>query len=283
VRSVRSVPPTVAQRPVPAGKRNAQGARSHAVDGDQDARKIGEDRGSPTKSFTISNAVVVAAGCARRSHYVVTGGRGGSRGETGKLWVSVESRWTTLERVDDVLLMLACRRCHTPFFVCRKDYRGQAYCGAPCRAAARVASARAARALHERSDAGRLDHRDRQRAYRIRLRARVTDHASPAMSLPRSMSPPRSEPAPPAPRAPLRQGIPTCARCGCQSAWVRWAAQPGTRIRSRRRARQGRSATVQCHRRIHQAVVKRADLGVDPAAVRREPMRHATHRARAPT
>jgi hypothetical protein len=150
------------------------------------------------------------------------------------LWAPVESRWTTLARVDDVLVMLACRRCRTPFFVCRKDYRGQAYCGDPCRAAARVASVRSARTQHERSDAGRLDHRDRQRAYRMRLRARVTDHASPTMPSPRKISQPRSEPAS---RVPVRPSLPTCARCGFESAWVRWAPLQGTRIRARRRAR----------------------------------------------
>jgi hypothetical protein len=79
----------------------------------------------------------------------------------------VEGRWTTLLRVDEVLLMLGCRRCRTPFFVCRKDYRGQAYCGDTCRAAARTVSARTARRRHERSDAGRLDHRDRAEAIEI--------------------------------------------------------------------------------------------------------------------
>ena len=157
------------------------------------------------------------------------------------MWAPVESLWTTLARVDDVLVMLACRRCRTPFFVCRKDYRGQGYCGDTCRAAARVVSARAARMRHERSDAGRLDHRDRQRAYRMRLRARVTDHASPAAPPPRKMSPPRSDPDH---QAPFRGGLPTCARCGCASAWVRWAPLQGTRLSLRRRTRHGRAATI---------------------------------------
>jgi hypothetical protein len=37
---------------------------------------------------------------------------------------------------------------------------------------------------HELRNEGRLDHRDCPRAYRMRLRARVTDHASPAVTLP---------------------------------------------------------------------------------------------------
>jgi ferredoxin len=143
--------------------------------------------------------------------------------------------------MNDSLEMLACRRCGALFFVCSTDYRGQTYCGSICRAAARVVSARAARMRHERSTEGRLDHRDRQRAYRMRLRARVTDHASPAVTLPSKMSPPRSEPTP---RAPVRADLATCARCGCASAWVRWVPFPGARICARRWARKGRTATV---------------------------------------
>jgi hypothetical protein len=157
------------------------------------------------------------------------------------LWAPVESRWITLRRVANVLVMLACRRCGAPFFVCQKDYRGQAYCSDPCRAAARVVSARAARRQHERSDLGRLDHRDRQRAYRMRLRARVTDHASPVVPSPRKLSPLRSEPAH---RAHVRVGLPRCARCGCESAWARWAPLPGTRIRARPRVQWGQAATI---------------------------------------
>lgn len=146
----------------------------------------------------------------------------------------------TAAPMNDALVVLACRRCGAPFFVCSKDYRGQAYCGNICRVAARVVSARAARMRHERSDEGRLDHRDRQRAYRMRLRARVTDHASPAVPLPSKMPPPRSEPTP---RAPVRADLPTCTRCGCTSAWVRWVPFPGGRIRARSGPRKGRTAT----------------------------------------
>jgi hypothetical protein len=130
--------------------------------------------------------------------------------------------------------MVGGRRCGTPFFVCRKDYRGQAYCGDACRAAARVVSARAARIRHERSEAGRLDHRDRQRATRMRLRARVTDHTSAAMPLPRTLSPPRSTPAP---QAPFHARLARCVRCGCESAWARWAPPPRTQPRRSRRDR----------------------------------------------
>ena len=63
-----------------------------------------------------------------------------------------------------------------PFTICAACDRGHAYCSAPCRQAGRLRSLRAARARHQRSLEGRLDHRDRQRAYR--QRRRVTDHTS---------------------------------------------------------------------------------------------------------
>lgn len=75
------------------------------------------------------------------------------------------------------------RRCHAPgcgvlFFICRSCYRGQRYCSGPCRQTARRAQRRAANRRHQQSNEGRLDHRDRQRAYRQRRIARVTDQGS---------------------------------------------------------------------------------------------------------
>ena len=213
-------------RHVSAAGRDAQ--RKPGVAGGRDPRPSGEDRALPPTSFTVTVAVprsaVGGAASTLRS----------DRGETSRFWAPVDRRWATLRRVDEVLVMVGCRRCGTPFFVCRKDYRGQAYCGDACRAATRFVSARAARMRHERSEAGRLDHRDRQRAYRMRLRTRVTAHASAAMPLPRTLSPPRSTPAP---RAPFHARLPRCVRCGCESAWVRWAPLPRTRPRRSRRDR----------------------------------------------
>ena len=62
--------------------------------------------------------------------------------------------------------------CGVRFFLCRACDRGQRYCSAACRAQARAQQRRAARQRHQRSHAGRLDHRDRQRAYRRRLAVR---------------------------------------------------------------------------------------------------------------
>ena len=62
--------------------------------------------------------------------------------------------------------------CGARFFLCRACDRGQCYCSAACRARAQAEQRRCARRRHQRSAAGRLDHRDRQRAYRRRLAER---------------------------------------------------------------------------------------------------------------
>lgn len=72
------------------------------------------------------------------------------------------------------------------FFICSCCDRGQVYCSPACRDTARRLQRRAAKRRHQQSEAGRLDHCDRQRAYR-RRQARsantpaaktVTDHGS---------------------------------------------------------------------------------------------------------
>lgn len=76
------------------------------------------------------------------------------------------------------------RRCHAGdcgalFSICRSCYRGQRYCSERCRQVSRCRQRREANRRHQRSLEGRLDHRDRQRAYRRRQRARrVTDQGS---------------------------------------------------------------------------------------------------------
>lgn len=71
--------------------------------------------------------------------------------------------------------------CGLLFLICSHCDRGQAYCGSSCRATARRLQCRAANLRHQRSEEGRLDHRDRQRAYRQRQAAAlVTDQGSQA-------------------------------------------------------------------------------------------------------
>ena len=95
--------------------------------------------------------------------------------------------------------------CETVFALCGSCYRGQAYCGDRCRAPAQRHQRRHANARHQRSEEGRLDHRDRQRAYRARCRLRrVTDTPS--------TRPPRSTTiASPVGHAAIR---PVCRVCG---------------------------------------------------------------------
>ena len=72
--------------------------------------------------------------------------------------------------------------CGAVFYVCRSCDRGQRYCSQRCRDKARREQRRAANRRHQRSEEGRLDHRDRQREYRRRLaRVRVTDQGSDAL------------------------------------------------------------------------------------------------------
>ena len=80
-----------------------------------------------------------------------------------------------------VFRQLFCRGsgCGVMFYICKSCYRGQAYCGDGCRGRMRREQKRRAKRRHQQSREGRLDHRDRQRAYRERCRLRrVTDHTS---------------------------------------------------------------------------------------------------------
>lgn len=70
--------------------------------------------------------------------------------------------------------------CGRRFFICSHCYRGQRYCSDRCRVQARRQQRRSANRRHQQSAEGRLDHRDRQRAYRCRRAAGVTDQSSGA-------------------------------------------------------------------------------------------------------
>jgi hypothetical protein len=81
--------------------------------------------------------------------------------------------------------------CGAVFYVCRPCDRGQRYCSERCRAKGRREQRRAANRRHQRSEEGRLDHRDRQREYRRRLaRVRVTDQGSDAEYRSSTLPPP---------------------------------------------------------------------------------------------
>jgi hypothetical protein len=82
-----------------------------------------------------------------------------------------------------VLRLRFCRNsdCRAMFWICTCCDRGQRYCSGECRVHARHRQHRAANRRHQQSAEGRLDHRDRQRAYRCRrFSRRVTDQGSQA-------------------------------------------------------------------------------------------------------
>lgn len=68
---------------------------------------------------------------------------------------------------------LACKTCFIIFWICRRCYRGHRYCSKSCSHVGRRTSQRIARQKHQRSAEGRADHRDRQQAYRDRLKERT--------------------------------------------------------------------------------------------------------------
>lgn len=136
----------------------------------------------------------------------------------------------------EILRLRACQWCWQPFVLCRACDRGHAYCSLPCRHAGRVRSLRAAGRRHQQSPEGRLDHRDHQRAYRARCRARVTHQTSPAAvvcgTLPAYPPPmlmpgldgggPGGSDAPDSPDA-VPDRRPRCACCGRRGTFLRWS------------------------------------------------------------
>jgi hypothetical protein len=62
--------------------------------------------------------------------------------------------------------------------------RGREYCGEACKAHARAQVCRRARANHQKSPLGRLDHRDRMRDFRREKHARVMDLRSENLAPP---------------------------------------------------------------------------------------------------
>ena len=68
-----------------------------------------------------------------------------------------------------------CARCHQEVRICRNCDRGNRYC-ARCAPLARAESQRAAGALYQKTEAGRLNHKVRQERYRDRLTEKVTHH-----------------------------------------------------------------------------------------------------------
>ena len=119
--------------------------------------------------------------------------------------------------------------CGTIFYLCRRCDRGQRYCNPHCRQKALRLQRRQANRRHQQTPEGREDHRDRQRDYRQRQRARVTDKSSqppaPSASLTERVVIAALS-APPAPnfgrvsgRPPQRSWV-VCQICGRRGRWV---------------------------------------------------------------
>lgn len=104
------------------------------------------------------------------------------------------------------------RDCGALFYICRPCYRGQRYCSQACRQVSRREQRRAANRRHQQSPEGRLDHRDRQRAYRLaRVRVRVTDQGSALESASGSIA--QRDPIGPEPGRRESRGV-CCIVCG---------------------------------------------------------------------
>ena len=126
------------------------------------------------------------------------------------------------------------RVCHFPscgavFYLCPHCDRGQRYCSSRCRDKSRRRQRREANRRHQQSMEGRLDHRDRQRAYRRRLQARVTDQSSlrtspcvnltaPPVPAP-TQAPPAADFYPGSDAEHVANGV-VCQICGRRGRWL---------------------------------------------------------------
>jgi len=69
--------------------------------------------------------------------------------------------------------IFSCGRCHRNVVICRQCDRGNRYCP-PCAPLARAEKQRAAGALYQKTEAGRLNHKARQEHYRGRQAEKAT-------------------------------------------------------------------------------------------------------------
>jgi len=130
--------------------------------------------------------------------------------------------------------------CQSVFFIRTHCDRGHRYCSTECRDHARRRQRRAANGRHQRSPEGRLDHRDRQQAYRCRQRPaqpRVTDQGSISTVSPASFDCGRADavehPAAPPSRQESQPALwLRCRVCGRAGRFI----DPFPRIPHRRRA-----------------------------------------------
>lgn len=138
-----------------------------------------------------------------------------------------------------------CGFCRALFSICRYCDRGQAYCSVVCRVQGYRRARRGARQRHQRSEEGRLDHCDRQRAYRARRRGGVTDKGSADLGSVGMAPCAAARSRPQEVRDANQQGraVSRCIRCGREGRYFRWhsAPQPGWLAWSRRERRRSTS------------------------------------------
>jgi len=132
---------------------------------------------------------------------------------------------------EDVLRQRVCRwhECRSIFWICRSCDRGHQYCSDQCRQKAVLEQRRAANLRHRKTPEGRLDQKDRQKAYRQRQAAfSVMDQGSNEVPSTGSILPPAYSPV--AAEKSGKQtcetitihdpGVPYCIICGRTSRFV---------------------------------------------------------------
>jgi hypothetical protein len=136
------------------------------------------------------------------------------------------------QAAEDVLRQRICRwrGCGALFWICRHCDRGHQYCSDQCRQKARREQRRTANLRHRKTLEGRLDQRDRQKAYRQRRAAvSVMDQGSPDAPSAGSILPPAYHPPVAAEKSDKQAcetitihdpGVPYCIICGRAGRFV---------------------------------------------------------------
>lgn len=65
---------------------------------------------------------------------------------------------------------LKCKTCCKDFWICKSCYRGHRYCCDSCRHTGRKQNQKISKIKYEQSEEAKADHRDRQQAYRNRIK-----------------------------------------------------------------------------------------------------------------
>lgn len=77
-----------------------------------------------------------------------------------------------------LLIQVNCSRCGLRFSICRRCWRGQAYCSDECRSAGGILTHRNAQRRYRQTSKGRCAHREAERRRRMRLSKKTVDDVS---------------------------------------------------------------------------------------------------------